>query len=68
VGEGWAQKGGFPAHAGEEIVVAQANDPATAGVSICSQCPIRSGDFGLVPDEAYEPTLAKSNKKYHAAF
>ena len=29
---------------------------------------LRSGDFGLVPDEAYEPTLAQSNKKYHAAF
>jgi prepilin-type N-terminal cleavage/methylation domain-containing protein/prepilin-type processing-associated H-X9-DG protein len=29
---------------------------------------LRSGDFGLVPDEAYEPTLAQSNKKYRAAF
>jgi prepilin-type N-terminal cleavage/methylation domain-containing protein/prepilin-type processing-associated H-X9-DG protein len=29
---------------------------------------LRSGDFGLVPDEAYEPTLAQSNKIYRAAF
>jgi prepilin-type N-terminal cleavage/methylation domain-containing protein/prepilin-type processing-associated H-X9-DG protein len=29
---------------------------------------LRSGDFGLVPDEAYEPPLTQSNKKYQAAF
>jgi prepilin-type N-terminal cleavage/methylation domain-containing protein/prepilin-type processing-associated H-X9-DG protein len=29
---------------------------------------LRSGDFGLVPDEPYEPNLKQSEKKYKAAF
>jgi prepilin-type processing-associated H-X9-DG protein len=29
---------------------------------------LRSGEFGLTPDEAYMPTTAQSNKCYGAAF
>jgi len=29
---------------------------------------LRSGDFGLLPDELYEPTMAQTNKKYDSEF